>query len=341
MPRRSRGPRLYLDPQRKQWTIRDGRSFVRTGCAENERAAAEERLARYIGSKYSPPPSPTPLIADVLLAYKNEHAQGLASENNILHTIANLEVYWGDKRLADVNKTHCRAYAAARPQYAARRDLETLRAAINYWHSARMPLAFVPKVWLPDRAPPRGRWLTYGEARRLRKAAMSVPHLYRFIVIGLLTGSRSGAILKLEWDWVDLDRGVMLRKAPGEMDSPTKRRPPVRINPALLRLMRLWKRKDGRQRYVVHYQNDRVRKLRRSFETACKAAGLSGVSAHTLRHTRATWLMQSGAVTPWEAAGSLGMSVKVLEGIYAHHHPDFQEAASRIGSRAINVPRAG
>ena len=341
MPRRSRGPRLYLDPKRKQWTIRDGRSFIRTGCAESERPAAEERLAEYIGSKYSPPPSPSPLIADILLAYKNEHVQGLASEAKILHTISNLEPFWGDKRLADVNKINCRAFAAPRPQFAARRDLETLRAAIRYWHENKMALTIVPKVWLPDRAGRRERWLTQEEARKLRKAAMAVPHLYRFILIGLFTGSRSGAVLNLQWDWIDLERGVMLRMAPGAIDSPTKRKPPVRLNAALLRLMRLWKRKDGKQKYVVHYMGDRVRKLRRSFETACKAAGLKGVSAHTLRHTRATWLMQSGTVTPWEAAGSLGMSVKVLEAIYAHHHPDFQGAAARVGSRAVSVPRVG
>jgi integrase len=342
MPRRSRGPRLYLDPQRKQWTIRDGRSFVRTGCAENQRAAAEERLAEYISAKYSPPPSPSPLIADILLAYKNEHVQGLASEKNILHTLSNLEPFWGDKRLVDVNKINCRSYAAQRPQFAARRDLETLRASINYWHEEKMALLTVPNVWMPDRAGRRERWLTQEEAKKLRKAAMAVPHLYRFVVIGLLTGSRSGAILKLEWNWVNLERGVMLRMAPGAVAAVNKQKPPVRINPALLRLMRLWKRKDGRQKYVVHYMNDRVRKLRRSFETAVREAGLfgTGVSAHTLRHTRATWLMQSGTVTPWEAAGSLGMSVKVLEGIYAHHHPDFQEAASRVGSRAVSVPRA-
>ena len=52
-----------------------------------------------------------------------------------------------------------------------------------------------------------------------------------------------------------------------------------------------------------------------------------------LRHTAATWLMQSG--TPvWEAAGFLAMSEKMLHDVYAHHHPDFQkEAAENIGSR--------
>lgn len=90
---------------------------------------------------------------------------------------------------------------------------------------------------------------------------------------------------------------------------------------------------------MINYEGDRVRKLRRSFGTALRAAKLKGVSAHTLRHTRATWLMQSGSVTPWEAAGSLGMSLRVLEEIYAHHHPDFQAAASGVGSRAVSVPR--
>lgn len=338
MPRRSRGPRLYLDPIRKQWAIRDGANFYRTGCVESELAKAEEKLAEYIGSKYTPPPTPAPLIADVLLAYKNEHVPGKSSADKIEHTISNLEKFWGEKKLKDVTKLNCRAFASTRPQFAARRDLETLRAAINYWHSEKTPLTFKPKIWLPERAPSRVRWLTHDEARRLRKAAMAVPHLYRFIVIGLFTGSRSGAILSLKWDWVDFERGVMLRKAPGSVEASNKKKPPVRINPALLRLLRLWKRKDGKIKWVVHYQGDRVRKLRRSFATAIKAADLKGVSAHTLRHTRATWLMQSGTVTPWEAAGSLGMSLKVLEAIYAHHHPDWQEAAASVGSRAVSVP---
>lgn len=278
-------------------------------------------------------------MADILLAYKNEHVPGLPSEDKVEHTISNLEKFWGGKKLSDVTVVNCKAYASRRPQAAARRDLETLRAAINYWHAEKTPLTFKPKVWLPDKVNRRERWLTHEEAKRLRKAAMAVPHLYRFIVIGLLTGSRSGAILNMKWDWVDFESGVMLRKAPGETEASNKRKPPVRTNPALLRLLRIWKRRDGKIRWVINYEGDRVRKLRRSFNTALRKAGIKGVSPHTLRHTRATWLMQSGAVTPWEAAGSLGMSMKVLEEIYAHHHPDWQRGAANIGSRAVSVPQ--
>jgi integrase len=51
------------------------------------------------------------------------------------------------------------------------------------------------------------------------------------------------------------------------------------------------------------------------------------VTRHTLRHTKVTWLMQAG-VPIWEVAGFAGMSVRTLERVYGHHHPDHQEQAA-------------
>jgi hypothetical protein len=73
MPRRRAAPRLYLDPRRKTWVIRDGASFVRTGCDEHDRRGAERKLVEYLGQKHEPERGPTPLIVDVLLAYAREH----------------------------------------------------------------------------------------------------------------------------------------------------------------------------------------------------------------------------------------------------------------------------
>ena len=43
--------------------------------------------------------------------------------------------------------------------------------------------------------------------------------------------------------------------------------------------------------------------------------------------------MQNGSEV-WQAAGFLGMSPEVLERIYGHHHPKFQEsAAAATGKR--------
>ena len=65
-----------------------------------------------------------------------------------------------------------------------------------------------------------------------------------------------------------------------------------------------------------------------------EAAGLElhgpdKVTRHTLRHTRATWMMQRG-VPIWQAAGFLGMTVKTLESVYGHHSPDHQEQAANV-----------
>jgi hypothetical protein len=44
--------------------------------------------------------------------------------------------------------------------------------------------------------------------------------------------------------------------------------------------------------------------------------------------------MQTGT-NPWQAAGFLGMSMKVLKDTYGHHHPSYmREAADAITSKA-------
>jgi integrase len=329
MPRKAKGPRLYLDRERKQWTIRDGSSFVRTGCAERDNASAEKKLAEYISAKYRPAASASPLIADVLLVYAREHLPTTRAADKAAHNISNLAPFWGKKRAEQVNSENCQAYAKDRPAAAARRDLELLRAALLYWNKHKEALSRIPAVVLPEKSQPRERWLTQEEARRLRKAAMKHPHLYRFVVLGLKTGSRSGVLLSLRWDQIDLRRGIMSRRAMGEGEATNKRKPPVRLGKALVRLMRRWKAKDGQIPWVVHYDGRPVKKLRRSWAAACTEAKLDHVIPHTLRHTRATWLMQAG-IDLWEAAGALGMSVNVLTKVYGKHSPDFQSRAAEV-----------
>lgn len=325
MPRRRAAPRLYLDPKRKQWVIRDGSSFIRTGCAESATKQAEIELAAYLGKKYKPEGGPDPLIADVLLIYSQQHVPHTKAAKNTAYNIASLAAWWGDKRLSAINSATCRAYGATKSPTAARRDLETLRAAAGFY--VREVGGVRPSIFLPVKAEARERWLTRDEAKRLRRASMRWPHLYRFVVIGLMTGSRSGAILKLRWDWVDLDARLMRRRAFGEAEDSRKRTPPVRISARLARLMRRWKR-DGCE-HVIHYNGKPVKKLKRVWAYAVKAAKLEGVTPHTLRHTRATWLMQEG-VEPWEAAGHLGMSLDMLTRVYGKHHPRFQEKAAEV-----------
>jgi integrase len=323
-------PRLYLDEKRKQWVIRDGASFVRTGAGERDRDAAEKRLAQYIAHKHKPEPTGAPLIADVLAVYGEDVAIHKKTARNYGYCINNLLKWWSEKTVADITTKSCRAYTAQRPTMAALGDLKVLKVAVDYWNKEKQPLTVVPTFWRPKGNPPKDRWLTRSEAAQLLRAAKPYRHMRRMILLGLYTGSRSGVILRVRWDQVDLRAGIMQRLPRGATPDSKKRAPPVRLGRRIHAHLSRWKRLDGPDvKYVCHYEGHAPIDPHTSWRKIVAAAELQGVTKHTLRHTRATWMMQRG-VPIWEAARFLGMSVKTLEGIYGHHSPDHQERAANI-----------
>jgi integrase len=320
MPRRAGPPHLVLDKQRGTWIIRDGAERVRTGCRSKGEAA--QRLAEYIAGTYSPKPSPSPLISDVLSAYLDHRPQERL-------TISNLVPYWAERRVFEINAATCREYAKQRPPVAARRDLETLRAATNHWDRHVHNIERKPTVVLPERPASRTRSLARGDVARLVWAARRTPHLARFILLGFYTGSRAGALLDLRWDWVDTGRGILHRREPGTADSKTKRRPPIKLGRRILSHLRKWERRDrGISSCVIHYNGRKVTKLRRSWRTACEKSGVQA-SPHDLRRTRATIWMSAGE-DPYVIAQALGMSIETLLGTYTIYHPDWQSKIANV-----------
>jgi integrase len=64
-----------------------------------------------------------------------------------------------------------------------------------------------------------------------------------------------------------------------------------------------------------------------------KAAKLTDVTPHTLKHTAATWLLRAG-IDLWDVAGLTSTSAKTLETVYGHHSPEFQKASAKAFRRA-------
>jgi integrase len=152
-------------------------------------------------------------------------------------------------------------------------------------------------------------------------------HLCRFLLLGVYTGSRPGAVLNASWEcgpglsWIDTDRGVFHRYAEGERET-DKRQPTVRLAPGLLVHLRRWKRLD------------KWRGVKTALARACKLAGIEGgVTAYTLRHTAASWLVSKGLPTR-KVADFLGTSDGMILAHYGHLAPDYQdEAALAIGRK--------
>lgn len=358
MPQKRKPPRLYLrtDTDAKSgrtnstWIIRDGSANIRTGCAESEIEQAEAKFRQYLAEKFQPQrsgSSASTTIGDVLLVYLDEKSAGTSVPRETEARIQRLNDFFGAKLIADIRGKLCREYAEKRGTEAgARRDLEVLRAAVNYYHG-EYTLDMVPKITLPDKSMPRERWLTRQEVARLIRAARKIgrcQHIVRLLLVGVYSGTRLSAMLGLQWmpntvsGWVDLDAGVMYRRALGERVAHNKRKTPVKIPPRLLRLLKYWKAADEKRDikekrkqptlHVINYFGDKVIKPHKAFRAVRAKAGLGeDVTPHILRHTRGTWLANAG-IDVQESAASLGITSDEFERTYLHNHPDFQKNAA-------------
>jgi integrase len=172
--------------------------------------------------------------------------------------ISNLLDFFGDSTASAITRATCTAYVdwrttqqspkrTAIKSSTARRELVVLSAALRWcWKEGKIDRP-IP-LTLPPQADPRERHLSRSEVAALLAGALGWDrngvrhrsrinrHLARFILLALYTGTRHDAILRLQWapntggGWIDLDAGVIYRKAVAAVDS-IKRRPPIPIPP--------------------------------------------------------------------------------------------------------------
>jgi integrase len=376
------------------WVIRDGRTGKRrtgvSGSLPQGHPDVQAAFAAYLAEKeakraadYQAPRrrncrADQILIAEALAQYviKLQRTVRPPRLKEAKARIANLGGFWRGKTLDDINPQSCGAYIdsrvgqpwkSARPEQTgmaprlvgtaiARRELEDLRAAIN-WQMKQGRLREIVAVTLPPKSKPRSRALDRSEAARLLWAAWrgrqimrdgvtqraTGKHIARFILIGLYTGTRSSAICDASMvpnidgrGYVDLDAGLFYRRANG-VEETKKRQPTCKIAPRLLAHMRRWRRLGASTHAVIEWNGKAISSARKGFRSAVLAAGIERpdeVVPHIMRHTAATWMMADPKLDPRDVAEYLGMTEEVLRSTYNHHRPDYQSAAvASIGTR--------
>jgi integrase len=365
LPRHARGPYLWLRPARQRsagsdpalWIIRDAGHQRSTGFGQSNRGEAEKALADYIADKYAPARRERGIaeipVADVINIYLADVAPNQARPEKAAERCGRILEFFGERCLSEVTGASCRAYAEWRGSNGgARRDLQDLAAAIGH-HAKEGLHRSVVRVALPPRGQARQRWLTRDEVARLlltcwrnREVQEGKPtdkrplrHLARLILLGVYTGSRPGAILNASWQqgdglsFVDTVNGVFHRHAEGEAET-KKRQPTVKLSPRLLAHLRRWRRLDGGSGYVVNYRGRKVLSVKTALHTACRLAGVDPVTAYTMRHTAASWLVAHGLPTR-KVADFIGTGEQMILSHYGHLAPDYQDDAVRaIGRRA-------
>jgi integrase len=178
----------------------------------------------------------------------------------------------------------------------------------------------------------RQRYLTADELSRLTRALAEHPdqQVADMIRLLLLTGARRGEVLGARWDEFDLKAGVWTK--PAQM---TKQRREHRIPlnaPVRQLLARLHARSNGSP-WLFPGRGDQHRTdLKYPWRHICKAAGISGLRIHDLRHSYASTLAGAGFSLPVIGA-LLGHTLPSTTARYAHLIDDpLRRATERAGA---------
>ncbi len=179
----------------------------------------------------------------------------------------------------------------------------------------------------------RIRYLSGDELARLTQAlaAHDDAQAANIIRLLLLTGARRSEVLSARWDDLDLVAGTWSKPA-----SSTKQNQPHTVPlsaPARQLLAEIFK-EDGSKTYVFPGVGDTGHRIsiKRDWGAICKAAGITGLRIHDLRHSFASLAASAGYSLPMIGA-LLGHSNPVTTHRYSHLFDDpLRQAAERIGT---------
>jgi integrase len=185
----------------------------------------------------------------------------------------------------------------------------------------------------------RRRYLTPDELPRLTKALAEDKNQQAADVIRLLlfTGARSGEALAARWEQFDLQRGVWV-KPPSSTKQNREHSAPLSA-PARQLLDRLHKNRDGSPWVFPGRDGTKPREdLKYTWQRVCKAAAITGLRIHDLRHSYASVLVSAGFSLPTIGA-LLGHATPATTARYAHLLDDpLRQATERAGAILSGQP---
>lgn len=213
-----------------------------------------------------------------------------------------------DVRMASISPNTNRPVSAntVRLELAMLSDLFNI-AIIEWGAASDNPVKRIRKPKLP---PGRDRRLTWGEERRILRAAAaySNPEMYSIVVLAVETAMRQGEILSLEWKNIDLRTRVAhlpMTKNGSKRDVPLSLR-------AVDALTRLGIGTDGK---VFKYTADGFKS---AWRTLIKRLDIENLHFHDLRHEAVSRLFELGTLDLMEVATISGHKSMQMLRRYTH-----------------------
>lgn len=257
----------------------------------------------------------------------------------------------GSMRLDRISKQAVKLYAQKRLQEVSpasvNRELSLLSSIMEYAVDLDLiqenPVRKLKKL---KEFPGRERYLNRDEVKKLLDACQALserkgvghnPILYEIVLTAILTGLRKGNLQNLKWSQVDLETGNIIIPA-----SEHKNRKPLYfpINPYLRDILAGLRNNYPFSEYVFSKPDGTsYGDWKRSFETACKIAGLENVHFHDLRHTHATFLNMLGE-NEYTIRSLMGHETLAASKRYVHTPPEkVKEASEKLGNYIKSILR--
>jgi integrase len=202
------------------------------------------------------------------------------------------------------------------------RALEIVRRILNLAHQDWRWIQAVPKIRMLKEPRRRVRFLRREEAQRLLDAMPA--HMEPIVRFALATGCRAGEIFGLEWSRVDLERKVAWLDH-GETKSGEGRGIPLNADA----ITALQSTLGQHPLWCFTFAGRRIRKSSTAWDKARKRAGVENFRFHDLRHTWASWHVQSG--TALQELMELG-GWKSYEMVFRYAHLALEKLSS-VASR--------
>jgi len=177
------------------------------------------------------------------------------------------------------------------------------------------------KVKIPQADNRRYRYLTYEEAYQLLQSLSSKSmQIYEVALVSLHCGLRAGEIFSLTWADLDFDNGTMFLR------DTKKRRNRTAFMTKAVKDMLQSKIRGKNDSLIFHGHGEtRINRVSPTFARVVKDLGLNAgvtdrrhkVVFHTLRHTYASWLVESG-VDLYTVKKLMGHSTIAMTERYSH-----------------------
>jgi integrase len=247
--------------------------------------------------------------------------------NRMLAVVGSLYAFAGKRKLVPPGTNPVRGIEKyperGRERFLSVAELTRLGEAIREGETVGIPYEV-------DEKKPKAKHAPKPENRR----TVIGPHAAAALRLLIFTGARLREILQLRWEWVDLERGLLLLP-----DSKTGKKAIILNAPAMKVLAEL----PCLGAYVIAGQaagtdGERPRPdLNRPWRAVARRAGLRGVRLHDLRHTHASFGAGAGLGLPI-IGKLLGHAHPATTAKYAHLDIDpLRRASEHIGRRLASA----